>query len=612
MTLPRIKGSGPALEAEDHDRNMLFLSGFPSLAAMLADTARGYDFYEAGQGLFVLAEGYRYIVAASNTSDQHLTTAAGLKLYVVPSDEGVYNFGAFAPAANGVTDDYAKLMTALGAVETGLAPNKVGPIIFFPKGAYKINTTVELHNKVTLLGAGGVSSATALVFSSGVSGFVVNAFNTGDGTAISEEDATIAGLSGAGGSIFKDLHFASGSIGAKPAARADVDGLWMRAPATIINCSFGGWPGAGIRIEAWAPADKPSNPELWGDANGWYVEHVAGASCGKSPLRVRGTRAGGGTCSICNFNSNGWWGFDDHATGTNIYVSNHTATNGVGASAANTGSIRKSGMVSYGGSRYRAKAIFGADGDPDPDHLQALVDTVPGTDEDVWQFREVGGASTHSPLWVPGQSAGQYFPSGGFKFSNAASGHVNLGGYCEDDEAGSYYNGENVFVAGGIQTYRHQGALLNGKDGRPSIRSGVKVEGPELLVTVAENNTNRRGITVTKDGEFWNLFNMDDAGDTIFGKEGETPSMIVTGKTPANDYGNSDPVTMRYRVQIPTIGLGEDPRRQTRLAAAPTNGKWAQGDIVWNRDPVAGGDAAWICTAAGTPGTWKACLPIEF
>ena len=39
--------------------------------------------------------------------------------------------------------------------------------------------------------------------------------------------------------------------------------------------------------------------------------------------------------------------------------------------------------------------------------------------------------------------------------------------------------------------------------------------------------------------------------------------------------------------------------------AAPTTGTWPRGWIRWNTAPVAGGNVGWICTATGTPGTWK-------
>ncbi|MGO9112596.1 MAG: hypothetical protein ACLP9L_25475 [Thermoguttaceae bacterium] len=41
-------------------------------------------------------------------------------------------------------------------------------------------------------------------------------------------------------------------------------------------------------------------------------------------------------------------------------------------------------------------------------------------------------------------------------------------------------------------------------------------------------------------------------------------------------------------------------------SAAPTTGTWAQGDLCWNTGATASGSPGWICTAAGTPGTWTA------
>ena len=38
---------------------------------------------------------------------------------------------------------------------------------------------------------------------------------------------------------------------------------------------------------------------------------------------------------------------------------------------------------------------------------------------------------------------------------------------------------------------------------------------------------------------------------------------------------------------------------------APTTGTWARGDKVWNTSTLAGGNVGWVCTTAGTPGTWK-------
>jgi Right handed beta helix region len=40
------------------------------------------------------------------------------------------------------------------------------------------------------------------------------------------------------------------------------------------------------------------------------------------------------------------------------------------------------------------------------------------------------------------------------------------------------------------------------------------------------------------------------------------------------------------------------------LSAAPTAGTWARGDIVKNSAPSVGAARGWVCTVAGTPGTW--------
>ena len=39
--------------------------------------------------------------------------------------------------------------------------------------------------------------------------------------------------------------------------------------------------------------------------------------------------------------------------------------------------------------------------------------------------------------------------------------------------------------------------------------------------------------------------------------------------------------------------------------AAPGDGPWLLGDIVWNADPAATEYIGWVCVVAGTPGTWK-------
>ncbi len=45
--------------------------------------------------------------------------------------------------------------------------------------------------------------------------------------------------------------------------------------------------------------------------------------------------------------------------------------------------------------------------------------------------------------------------------------------------------------------------------------------------------------------------------------------------------------------------------------AAPVSGTFQAGDLIFNRSPVAGGTAGWICVAGGSPGSWKTFGPIS-
>lgn len=51
---------------------------------------------------------------------------------------------------------------------------------------------------------------------------------------------------------------------------------------------------------------------------------------------------------------------------------------------------------------------------------------------------------------------------------------------------------------------------------------------------------------------------------------------------------------------------GPDSVGMSQSSAIPTTGTWAVGDVVWNTSPSSGQPAGWMCTVAGTPGTWKA------
>lgn len=69
----------------------------------------------------------------------------------------------------------------------------------------------------------------------------------------------------------------------------------------------------------------------------------------------------------------------------------------------------------------------------------------------------------------------------------------------------------------------------------------------------------------------------------------------------------TDATSFWYKLMTLQNGL----RGFATRTAAPSSGTHVQGEVVFNADAIAGGYAGWICTTAGTPGTWKEWGPIQ-
>lgn len=125
-----------------------------TVAALLADTSFTYT---AGTASTVTTSSYIYTrlgehtykVAASGATDHHLTTAGGVKLYVMPTSAG-YEAAAFGVVGNGTTNDSPALQLALNA-----AKSIGGDVIVQPGAIVGIGTTVVIPSTTALLGGSG-------------------------------------------------------------------------------------------------------------------------------------------------------------------------------------------------------------------------------------------------------------------------------------------------------------------------------------------------------------------------------------------------------------------------------------------------------------------------
>ena len=76
------------------------------------------------------------------------------------------------------------------------------------------------------------------------------------------------------------------------------------------------------------------------------------------------------------------------------------------------------------------------------------------------------------------------------------------------------------------------------------------------------------------------------------------------------------PGTILFSFSHLPVGTGTDPvltlgaHHLTWASGPPTLGTWVVGDIVYNNAAASGVPPAWMCSVAGTPGTWKALANI--
>lgn len=121
---------------------------FDTVAALIADTVLSYT---AGPGKTVVAvgsyvttraEGFAYQVAASGASDQNITTAGGIKLYVVAQDGEISLASANVPVG-GVTNVSTQINAVINAMDEDVTG---GGLTYYLTGQVTIPSGIEFSN----------------------------------------------------------------------------------------------------------------------------------------------------------------------------------------------------------------------------------------------------------------------------------------------------------------------------------------------------------------------------------------------------------------------------------------------------------------------------------
>jgi hypothetical protein len=167
------------------------------------------------------------------------------------------------------------------------------------------------------------------------------------------------------------------------------------------------------------------------------------------------------------------------------------------------------------------------------------------------------------------------------------------GGYV----AMSGLNGDSaIYCANAAASSQNRGNIINGVTvlayaGATCLR-GVNMTGAEAKNNVITNNTIQNFATKDIEAQF--------GANIVTGNQclSAIANNILARGVIADNVGS-----VQYQRALFWSNLGGI--KVTVDEAIPLVGTWAVGDLCWKINPVASGIPGWVCTAAGTPGTWK-------
>lgn len=178
--------------------------------------------------------------------------------------------------------------------------------------------------------------------------------------------------------------------------------------------------------------------------------------------------------------------------------------------------------------------------------------------------------------------------------SNVNSGGPMIGLMATNVDAGSIGPLMNVVNANGFRGWSNQRGGLIAQYG--NVTAHLNTQADNILIGQYSGNATP-----------WRILYRNSGTDVAIVAGSSGSDMIrFTGTGTGFNPGRSGTVAGACNIPSLFLGLNSAARGMTTGSAAPTSGEWARGDIVFNNAPSAGGKIGWVCTTAGTPGTWKA------
>lgn len=444
-------------------------------------------------------------------------------------------------------------------------------------------------------------------------------------------------------------------------------GIYAVCRGDIVRCTTFAFPGDGIRVETLSGFG--AGGRFKNNANGTRILYCQSGGNGGCGIRLMNGDANCVVTIGCDLHRNGGFGLYDNAFLSNSHTGHHAEGNGLGrlypehkagprgaacsypvaawAPGVNIAVSADGTFRTHAGKRYRllrqgrgrtasapthtsrsgSSPAIEADGyqwayegtelyrryHVAIDHSRDASTTVPGTDPTIWvpyEWDPDNGTRKDIPVWTKGQT---WTEGGSYGGSSHAGDVVWTACYMEGDgQPLSQIGARQIWVGGqGFLSTWSKGVQVKANGGALENPYGFIVERPfhdggKLSVHMGSALPAGRVLVVSHQTVHPQLFMMRGGFDTDFFLEGQAdPFLTMTGPNTAFTGGRSTAQPGVVNVPNLFVGSGADARKIDYASAAPTGGYHAQGEIVLNTAPSAGGKLGWVCTAAGTPGTWK-------
>jgi hypothetical protein len=219
-----------------------------------------------------------------------------------------------------------------------------------------------------------------------------------------------------------------------------------------------------------------------------------------------------------------------------------------------------------------------------------------------------GGSGIYDSSFLGNTFIGCHVTASGaaaYKTDNLNSSSVFVGCYEEGGYTASSFTESTAVVGGPLAATAPSGQRF----GSLKISTGTSVKGNATLTFGDKQNVNHTAFSITSNDEPafpWRMTYATGAWSWRWADAVSWFQLYNSQTTVANGYARDLSAAGGIGFPLGYYAGGSGLLKlRTVAAAAPVAGTYLQGDIVYNSAPASGGFIGWVCTAGGTPGTWK-------